>query len=87
MNEAFRPPQDIALEVEPEFEPYLAAAIARFQYLHADVGVLRERSTVIRLRGGDPSSVVRDFRYTLYREKIHAESLQMREVLMGALLR
>ena len=70
------------------FNDYLDAAIVRFEGRHPGIRVLPSAEGVL-LEGeaAQPADELRsDFLHTLYREKIYAETLPMRQALMRAVL-
>jgi hypothetical protein len=78
----------LTIVIDEEFRAHLPTAIARFQYLHAGLEIAVGQDVVISgVDIKDPTAIIRDFRYTLYRERIQAESADARSALLGALLR
>jgi hypothetical protein len=79
---------ELTIDIDDEFRPHVASAIARFRYLHPELGVTTGDKVLISgVARMDAAAVGRDFKYALYREKIHAESADTRAALLGALLR
>ena len=75
--------------VDTPFRPYIQTAIQRLLYLYP---AIRFEATPGGISVGDDSgiasdSLVRDIRYTLYREKIYAETLPMRCALVEVVTR
>ena len=78
----------LEFKIDDMFRPYLAAAIARLGYLHPNIDIAMGKTIVVTGIGDENRDIVaRDFKYALYRERIHAESAETRAALMGALLR
>ncbi|MDM9627635.1 hypothetical protein QTL95_17165 [Rhizobium sp. S152] len=71
--------------IAPMFRPYLDEALARFSYLHPHVRVaVTEESVVV---ASDDPAVIAEFRHTLYRQKIHRETDDLRQSIIQRLLR
>lgn len=73
---------EVKLRIEDEFEPYVTAAITRFLYLFPSASIENDGSHV-RVNDGTSSeeTIRRDFTHLLYREKVYAETLDLRRVI------
>jgi len=74
----------IAVALEDCTVPYADAALARLGYLHPDWQITRTGNELL-VRSGDPvdrNAVRRDIKFVLYREKILAETLDLRRGLL-----
>jgi hypothetical protein len=61
---------------------YVEAALVRLRYLHPAVAFAVRDGAIIADGGGDDPTLVRDINFTLYREKIYAETLSLRADLI-----
>ncbi|KWV49048.1 MULTISPECIES: hypothetical protein [Rhizobium] len=75
----------MTIDIAPIFRPYLDEAIARFSYLHPDVEIATTEEGVA-LSNSD-TGLIAEFRYTLYRQKIHRETDTLRRAVIERLLR
>lgn len=76
------------ISIPAPFHGYLDSAIVRFESRHAGIRVVLGEAGV-DLEGeqaADPE-LRADFLHTLYREKIYAETLSMRQALLRVVLR
>jgi len=76
------------IPIPESFRDHLDSAIVRFESRHAGIRVISGKMGV-DLEGeqsGNPE-LRADFLHTLYREKIYAETLPMRQALLSAVLR
>lgn len=75
------------IRVPQAFHDYLDAAIVRFESQHVGIRVLPGNNGV-HLEGehSQQPELRSDFLQTLYREKIYAETLPMRQALLEAVL-
>lgn len=74
------------VEVPSQFEPYLAAALLRVQVLFPAL-TFRQNGPDITIGGIGPaedSNVRKALLHAVYREKIYAETLSMRQDLVSA---
>ena len=74
------------VEIPPQFEPFISAALLRVQVLFPALTV-RQNGTDITIGGGDPveeGNVRKVLLHAIYREKIYAETLSMRRDLISA---
>ncbi|WP_041679201.1 hypothetical protein [Rhizobium etli] len=74
----------MAIDIAPVFRPYLEEAIARFSYLHPDVDIAVTEGGVSV--GSSDRGLIAEFRYTLYRQKIHRETDALRQAVIERLL-
>ena len=76
----------VRIAVPANLSGFLDTALARLGYLHPMLVFERRRDEIIII--GAPSQqeaeLRRDVLYALYREKIYAETLPMRQALLGA---
>ena len=72
------------LKVPRDLRPFVATALHRLSYLHPCWELRAESHTVIAAVDGVKSedAVLREIRYALYREKILAETMDMRRDLL-----
>ena len=76
------------ISIPESFQGYLNSTIVRFESRHAGIRVISGEAGV-ELEGAqaaDPE-LRADFLHTLYREKIYAETLSMRQALLRVVLR
>lgn len=72
--------------IDPAFRAFIGPAAERFGYLHPEFTV-NDHGEFVELTGvGDPVAAIRDFRYTLYREKIHTEGQPLRDAMLRGLV-
>lgn len=74
------------VEVPSQFEPYLAAALLRVQVLFSNM-TFRQNSRDITIEGAgltEECNVRKALLHAVYREKIYAETLSMRQDLVSA---
>jgi hypothetical protein len=72
----------VAVSVPSAFQPYVDAAVLRFSYLKPAVVVEHVTSTVtLSDDRTDAATLKRDFLHLLYRERIYAETLELRKEL------
>lgn len=77
------------LQVTEDREPFAAAALSRLGYLHPQWSLRTEPSAIIAEvdESASEGAVVREIRYALYREKILAETMDMRRDLLRMVAR
>lgn len=77
---------DFVVEIPPQFEKYADAAMLRLQALYHTCRLTRQGCAIsIALSGGIAEDQLRrDILHVVYREKIYAETLVMREALVTA---
>lgn len=75
------------IPISPEFRPYLHNAIMRFSYLHPSVDVAVDTDVTLTAgEGTDVADLIRDFHFTLCRQKIYAETLPLRRTLIEGVM-
>lgn len=75
------------IEIDAAHHPYLAAAIIRFNALHAGVRVTHSDEITLSDDGtASVDALLADFQHCLYREKIYAETLPLRRALISGVL-
>ncbi|ANP86040.1 hypothetical protein [Rhizobium leguminosarum] len=75
------------IPIGPEFRPYLYDAIMRFSYLHPSVQVAVDTDVMLTgAEGTDVADLIRDFHFTLCRQKIYAETLPLRRTLIEGVM-
>ncbi|MHB0952507.1 MAG: hypothetical protein ACYC10_11305 [Allorhizobium sp.] len=76
------------VSIEPGLQCYTHDAVARFSYLHPSIGTeIQDASIEFSIpQGVDHESLVQDFRFILYRQKIYSETLLIRRVLIEGLM-
>ena len=69
--------------------PYVEPALARMRYLYPDLEFAPTESTIeVSCATGElPPAIKREIQYTLYREKIYAETFVLRRALVEAVTR
>ncbi|TGS14445.1 hypothetical protein EN852_014675 [Mesorhizobium sp. M2E.F.Ca.ET.209.01.1.1] len=77
---------DVVAEIPPQFEKYADAAMLRLQLLYPSCRFAREEGAISIAA---PSGIARDqlrkdILHIVYREKIYAETLPMRQALVAA---
>ena len=73
------------LPVAEVFEPYVASALVRLGYLYPDARFVPVANGIeITTDGADHDVLAREVQYALYREKIYAETLPLRQSLIDA---
>lgn len=73
--------------VDPQFMPFLVDALARFSYLYPAVQVNVGPPLVLTgPEGLDLSDAVRDFQFTLFRQKIYEETQSVRSALIHGVM-
>lgn len=79
-----RNPSNYQLEVAESLRPFIATAVERLSYLHPNWRLRIEASTITAEVADTESKevVAREIRYALYREKILAETMDMRRDLL-----
>lgn len=72
------------VEVPEDLRPFAATALSRLGYLHPNWRLCIEASTIAVEAPADESEevVLREIRYALYREKILAETMDIRRDLL-----
>lgn len=76
----------VIVSVPPAFLPYVEAAVLRFSYLRPAVNVEQRGSTVtLSCDRTDAAALKQDFLHLLYRERIYAETLELRKELYRSL--
>lgn len=77
-----------SVTVGPEFRVYINDAMSRFSYLHPSVEIeIGARAvTLVVDADADLADLVRDFQFTLYRQKIYAETLPLRKALIECVM-
>lgn len=77
------------LEVAEHLRSFAAPAVHRLGYLHPNWDLRIEASAIVAQAPADESAelVVREIRYALYREKILAETMNMRRDLLRMVAR
>lgn len=81
--------QTVLVPIGPTFATVFEAAALRVAYLHAD-WVLTWDATAIKITGPagvDPADIRREIAYALYRERILAETMDMRRGLLALVQR
>lgn len=74
-----------AVPVATEFRPHLEKSLVRFGYIRPAVEVtIAENGALLYITSveGELASAIRDLQHCLYREKIYAETLGLREALI-----
>lgn len=76
------------LEVPTNLQPFIEAAMSRLGYLHPDWRLRVDGAEIsAEIVGEGPQEILREIRYALYREKILAETLDMRRDLLRMIAR
>ncbi|MEI9425694.1 hypothetical protein O7A70_31705 [Mesorhizobium sp. Cs1299R1N1] len=80
---------DFVVEIPPQFEKYVDTAMLRLQVLYPACRLTREGNAISI---GPSDSVAedqlrRDVLHTIFREKVYAETLVMRQALVTAVMR
>lgn len=76
-----------SVTVGPEFRAYVNDAVSRFSYLHPSVEIeLGADVTFVTDDNIDLTELVRDFHFTLCRQKIYAETLPLRRTLIEGVM-
>lgn len=76
-----------SVTVGPEFRAYINDAISRFSYLHPCVEIeVGADVTLVTNANIDLTELVRDFHFTLCRQKIYAETLPLRRTLIEGVM-
>ncbi|MET3523863.1 hypothetical protein [Mesorhizobium abyssinicae] len=77
---------DFVVEIPPQFDKYVDSAMLRLQVHHPAWRIARLDGAIsIGVSGGLAEEELRKtVLYTVYREKIYAETLVMRQALMSA---
>jgi hypothetical protein len=77
---------DFVVDIPPRFYEYLDAALLRIQALHPDSQFSRSGCAIsVRARDGHSEAQIRKtILHAVYREKIYAETLAMRQALVAA---
>jgi hypothetical protein len=76
----------VIVPVPPAFLPYVEAAVLRFSYLKPAVTIEHGGSTVtLSDDRTDAAALKRDFLHLVYRERIYAETLELRKELHRSL--
>ncbi len=71
------------IEIEDHFRPWLGDAVLRFRYLHPDIELdCKEGMVTLHGEAANEPAVKRDFLFVLYRQKIYAETLPFRQILI-----
>lgn len=71
------------LEVLGNLRPFIETAMSRLGYLHPDWRLRVDGAEIAaEVYGEGPQEVCREIRYALYREKVLAETLDMRRDLL-----
>lgn len=78
------PPSNHRLEFHEDLRPFAAAALSRLGYLHPNWRLRVDASTIaVEVLDDEPEeAIVREVRYAIYREKILAETMDMRRHLL-----
>lgn len=75
--------------VMPELRQFLPDAVSRLAYLYPSVEVSTNGGSEVTLSGmydGSLDEAVRDLHFSLYRQKIHMDTLPLREQLIRGIL-
>ncbi|TIL81706.1 MAG: hypothetical protein E5Y89_07580 [Mesorhizobium sp.] len=74
------------VEIPPQFEKYADAAMLRLQALYPNCRLSRKRGviSITSSRGVAEDQLRKDILHAVYREKIYAETLVMRQALVAA---
>lgn len=80
--------QRCEIAVAPDFQTHVNDAIARFSYLHPSIDVEVGSQVIILFTDAadDVGDLVRDLQFTLYRQKIYAETLPLRTALIQGVM-
>lgn len=71
------------IEIDDRFRPWLDDAVLRFRYLHPNVELdCNEGRITLHGKAVNDPVVKRDFLFGLYRQKIYAETLPLRQILI-----
>ncbi|MGV1951063.1 hypothetical protein ACQZ44_09560 [Agrobacterium vitis] len=79
--------QSTIIDINESYQPYVAGAVIRFNALHPDANVTH--FDTVMLSSSDASSagaLITDFYHCLYREKIYADTLHLRQALINGVL-
>jgi hypothetical protein len=76
----------VAVSIPPGFEQYVEAAVLRFSYLQP-AATVEHGESIVTLSDDrtDPAHLRRDFLHLVYRERIYAETLELRKELHRSL--
>lgn len=75
------------IEIDEVHRSYLAAAIIRFNVLHAGTSVtVSEQITLSDDGSSSLDALIADFHHCLYREKVYTETLPLRRALISGVL-
>lgn len=76
-------PPSTTIEIEDSFRPWFGDAVMRFQYLYPHVELdCNEGMVTLHGEAANDPAVKRDFLFVLYRQKIYAETLPLRQILI-----
>ena len=83
------PKARLLVTIPASFGPYVDAALVRLRTLHPGLRFLRRKEAIaIESEGrGLEAGIEADVLHAVYREKIYAESLEMRRSLVAAMTR
>ncbi|WP_234905194.1 hypothetical protein [Rhizobium rhizogenes] len=71
------------ITIDEHLRPWLSDAMLRFRYLYPEIELHIDGDTVsFRGEDADDPSITRDFHFCLYRQKIFAETLPLRKMLI-----
>ena len=71
------------IEIDKRLRYWLAEAVLRFRYLYPNIEVeIGEAAVTLHGEASDDPTVQRDFLFSLYRQKIYAETLPLRKTLI-----
>ena len=76
-----------SVTIAPELRAYVNDAISRFAYLHPSVEIDVGAEVILMTDANlDLTELVRDFHFTLCRQKIYAETLPLRRTLIEGVM-
>ena len=80
--------QTIKIPIDKKFSPYVEAALLRVGYLFDGIQIeySKGESSVLAYLNDDmeDTSVIKEIKYALYREKIYQETIPIRNKIIGA---
>lgn len=71
------------ITIDEHLRPWLSDAVLRFRYLYPQIELHTDGNTIgFRGEAADDPGVTRDFLFCIYRQKIFAETLPLRKMLI-----
>lgn len=74
------------ISVDEVFRPYVSQAVARLSYLHPTWAARVEGDVIVLDCEDDQPKARKEVMYTLYREKIFADGLPLRQLIAQRLM-